>query len=146
MGILPLPCQTKISHMKRKIIKKPLYRQKINLKGHWESRSQVQMETVHCHSSFTSHLLMGVLICEKVLPQSAVSFVKFGFSVWVFFYIIRTFGCQVLTNIITSLKTDIRKKTARRLLSGSHVFSMGIDPLCLMASFSFFLWNWWTLK
>lgn len=132
MGILPLPCQTKISHMKRKIIKKPLYRQKINLKGHWESRSQVQMETVHCHSSFTSHLLMGVLICEKVLPQSAVSFVKFGFSVWVFFYIIRTFGCQVLTNIITSLKTDIRKK----LLEGC----------CLVLMFSAWasiLYAWW---
>lgn len=132
MGILPLPCQTKISHMKRKIIKKPLYRQKINLKGHWESRSQVQMETVHCHSSFTSHLLMGVLICEKVLPQSAVSFVKFGFSVWVFFYIIRTFGCQVLTNIITSLKTDIRKN----LLEGC----------CLVLMFSawaLILYAWW---
>lgn len=86
MGILPLPCQKKISHMKRKIIKKTLYRQKINLKGHWESKSQVQMERVRCHSSFTSDLLMGVVICEKVLPQSAVRFVKIGFSVWVFFY------------------------------------------------------------
>lgn len=86
MGNLPLPCQTKISHIKRKIIKKTLYRQKINLKGHWESSSQVQMETGHCHSSFTSDLLMWVIICEKALPQSAVRFVKIGFSVWVFFH------------------------------------------------------------
>lgn len=43
------------------------------------------METVHCHSSFTSDLLVGAVICDKVLPQSLQG-LEIAFSVWVFFY------------------------------------------------------------
>ena len=72
------------------------------------------METVHCHSSLTFGLLMGVVICEKVLPQSAVRFVKIGFLSGCSF--IRTFGCQVLTNIITSPNTDVRKDCLKAIV------------------------------
>lgn len=86
MGILPLPCQAKISHMKRKIIKKTPVQTKNKLER--SLRKQISSTNGNSPLSFIIYIWSVDGSCNLWESPSAVSckVCQDLLSVWVFFY------------------------------------------------------------